>query len=306
MARVLGVASAVLGVPMITAPDAVARLAGVDNVKVAPHVIQAVGVRELMHATTLLVGPPKTVWTRVAGDAVDLVLLARAVATRRGERQTRVSLATAAVAGIAAIDTVAAIRARHTGQHGRGKPGPLHLKASVTVRCPPREVYDYWRDFERLPQFMGHLQSVTVDGAGRSTWTASAPIKKHVTWQAEMTGDEPGRRISWKSLPGADVANSGTVHFAETPDGSGTEVRVNLHYDVPGGAVGRAVARLWGEEPTQQVHDDLRRFKAIMETGDVVRSDALPDGPDSGHQMSQRPAQPQKTDPKTDTKKDTR
>ncbi len=306
MARALGVASAALGVPMVAAPDTVARLAGVDDVAVAPHVIQAVGVRELMHASALLVGPPKTVWTRVAGDAVDLVLLARAVTSRNGERQTRVSVATAAVAGIAAIDTVAAIRARHTGQHGRGRPGPLQLQASVTVRCSPKEVYELWRDFERLPEFMGHLRSVTVDGEGRSTWTANAPIKKQVSWQAELTGDEPGRRISWKSLPGADVANSGTVHFAETPDGSGTEVRVSLHYDVPGGAVGRAVARLWGEEPVQQVHDDLRRLKAILETGDVVRSDALPDGPDSGHQMSQRPAQPQKTDPTTDTKKDDR
>lgn len=294
LARGLGVASAALGVPMIASPDTVARLAGVDDIKVAPHLIQAVGVRELLHATTLLVGPPKTVWTRVAGDAVDLVLLARALGSRTGERETRVSVAAAAVAGIAVVDTVAAIRSRHTGQHGRGKPGPLQLKASVTVRCTPQEAYDYWRDFERLPQFMGHLRSVTVDGQGRSTWTANAPIKKQVTWQAEMTGDEPGRRISWKSLPGADVANSGTVHFAETPDGSATEVRVSLHYDVPGGALGRAVARLWGEEPTQQVHDDLRRLKAIIETGDVVRSDALPDGPDSGHQMSQRPGQPMK------------
>jgi uncharacterized membrane protein len=292
MTRVLGVASAALAVPMVTSPDTVARLAGVDDIKVAPHIIQAVGARELMHATTLLAGPPRTVWTRVAGDAVDLVLLARAVASRRGGRQTRVSVATAAVAGIAAIDTIAAIRARHTGQHGRGRPGPLRLEASVTVRCPPQQVYDYWRDLERLPQFMGHLRSVTVDGQGRSTWTANAPIRRQVTWQVEMTGDEPGRRISWKSLPGGDVDCSGTVHFAETPDRSGTEVRVRLHYDVPGGAVGRAVARLWGEEPTQQVHDDLRRFKAIVETGDVVRSDAMPDGPDSGHQLSQRPAQP--------------
>ncbi len=294
LARGLGVVSAALGVPMVTSPRTVARLAGLDTIEAAPHVIQAVGVRELLHATTLLAGPPRSVWTRVAGDAVDLVLLARAVTSRTGERQTRVSAATAAVAGLAAVDTVAAIRSRHARQHGRGRPGPLQLKASVTVRCSPQEAYDHWRDLERLPQFMGHLRSVTVDGQGRSTWTADAPVRRTITWQAETTGDEPGRRISWRSLPGADVANSGTVHFAETPDGSGTEVRVSLHYDVPGGAVGRAVARLWGEEPTQQVHDDLRRFKAIIETGDVVRSDAMPDGPDSGHQMSQRPAQPVK------------
>ena len=170
MARALGVASAALGVPMVAAPDTVARLAGVDDIEVAPHVIQAVGVRELMHAGTLLVGPPKSVWTRVAGDAVDLVLLARAVTSRNGERQTRVSAATAAVAGIAAIDTVAAIRSRHTGQHGRGRPGPLQLKASVTVRCSPQEAYERWRDLERLPTQLywgdlgleGQYPSITV------------------------------------------------------------------------------------------------------------------------------------------------
>jgi uncharacterized membrane protein len=299
LARALGVASAALAVPMLASPRSVARLVGVDDVDVAPQVIEAVGVREVLHALTLLTGSPRNAWTRVAGDALDLTLLGRALAGSRGDRRTKVSGATAAVAGLAVLDTVAAIRSRHSGQHGRGRPGPLALVASVTVRSSPQEVYSYWRDFENLPRFMGHLRSVTVDGQGRSTWTAEAPIRRQVTWQAEMTGDEPGRRISWKSLPGSDIANSGTVHFAETPDGTGTEVRVRLHYDVPGGAIGRVVARVWGEEPSQQVHDDLRRFKALMETGDIVRSDAMPDGVDSGHQMSQRPAQPVKAAPQS-------
>ena len=107
-----------------------------------------------------------------------------------------------------------------------------------------------------------------------------------------MTGDEPGRRISWKSLPGADVDNSGTVHFAPAPDGAGTEVRVVLHYGVPGGRAGRLLAKLLGEEPEQQVRDDLRRFKQVMETGDVVRSNGLPHGTDARHQMLQRAARP--------------
>jgi uncharacterized membrane protein len=291
------VASAALAVPLLVAPDKVARLTGVDDSRLAPRVIASVGGRELLHAAALLTGSPRTVWTRVAGDVADLALLGRALGTRRGDRRTRATVATAAVAGITTVDLVAALRSRGDGQHGRGRPGPLHLRASVTVRRSPQEVYDYWRDFERLPTFMGHLESVTTDGAGRSTWTARAPVRRKVSWQAETTGDEPGQRISWKSLPGSDIDNSGTVHFAETPDGTGTEVRVSLHYDVPGGAVGRAVARLWGEEPSQQVHDDLRRFKAIMETGDVVRSDSLPDGPRSGRQMSQRPAQPAKDRP---------
>jgi uncharacterized membrane protein len=277
---------------MLAAPDAVARLAGVDDDPLAPDVVRAVGARELVHALLLLAGSPKLVWTRVLGDAVDLAVLGQALANRTGERRSRVTAAMAAVAGIAALDLYAALGSRRAGQHGRGRPGPLHLTASTTIRSSPQEVYDYWRDLERLPTFLRHLRSVTVEADGRSTWVANAPIRRTVRWQAELTGDEPGRRISWKSLKGADIDNAGTVHFAETPDGEGTELKVSLHYDVPGGAIGRAVARFWGEEPTQQVHDDLRRLKAIIETGDVVRSDALPDGPESGHQMSQRPGQP--------------
>jgi uncharacterized membrane protein len=213
---------------------------------------------------------------------------------RSSDRRVRKVALAAVAAGVAAAPVYAAVRTARRGQHGRGRPGPLEVNASVSVWRSPKEVYEYWRDFEKLPTFMRHLQSVDVHDDGRSTWTANAPVKKRVTWQAEMTGDEPGKRISWKSLPGSDVDNSGTVHFAETPDGAGTEVKVTLHYDVPGGAVGRAVARLLGEEPNQQVRDDLRRFKQIVETGDVVRSDALPDGADAGHQMSQRPARPTK------------
>ncbi|WP_199921633.1 SRPBCC family protein [Intrasporangium calvum] len=122
-------------------------------------------------------------------------------------------------------------RARtRTGHHGRGRPGPLALRASVTVNRPPDEVYAFWRDFTNLP------------------------------------------RISWRSLPGADIDNSGTVHFAPAPGDRGTEVSVALHYDLPGGKLGQAVATLFGEEPEQQVRHDLRRFKQVLETGDVVRS----------------------------------
>lgn len=297
LARTLGLVSLALGVPAVAAPDAVSRLVGVDDSATAPRVVSAVGYRELVHAVTLLVGSPTTVWTRVAGDVVDLVTLGQALAHRSGERRTRVTATTAVVAGLTAVDLVAALRSRGSGQHGRGRPGPLVAQAATTIRRSPRQVYDYWRDLENLPTFMTHLRSVTDDGGGRSTWTADAPIRRSVRWQAELTGDVPGQRISWKSLPGADVDNSGTVHFAPTPDGEATEVRVRLHYDVPGGAVGRAVARLWGEEPVQQVNDDLRRFKQILETGSVVVSDGLPHGVDSGHQLSQRPAQPSRNPP---------
>ena len=291
LTRSLGWASVALGGPQVTAPAAVSRMVGVDDVAAAPAVIRGVGVRELAHGAALLTGPRSLVWTRLAGDALDLSLLGRALRGRRGERRRRTRVATAAVLGITALDLFAATRSARDRRHGR-RPRPLHVDASVTVNRAVGDVYGYWHDFTRLPTFMRHLRSVTLGEDGRSHWKADAPIRKSVEWDAEMTGDDPNQRISWKSLPGADVANSGTVHFAPSPDGRGTEVRVSLHYDVPGGRVGRAVAKLFGEEPEQQVRDDLRRFKQVLETGDVVRSDALPQGTDAGRQVIQRPAQP--------------
>jgi uncharacterized membrane protein len=293
LVRFLGLASAGLGVPMLWKTDEVAEASGVDDSRVAPAVIRAVGARELVHAALLLLGPSRSVWTRVAGDAADLAVLTRAVQSRTGERRARTTAVTVAVLGITALDLYVATRSARR-QHGRGRPGPLELHASTTVNRSPHETYGFWRDFENLPSFMLHLRSVSVSGNGRSHWEANAPVRRKVRWDAEITGDEPGRRISWRSLPGADIDNSGTVHFAPAPDGEGTEVRVHLHYDVPGGRIGRMVAKLWGEEPEQQVRDDLRRFKQVLETGDLVRSDALPHGTDARHQFVQSAAKPNK------------
>ncbi|HLN75463.1 MAG TPA: SRPBCC family protein [Nocardioidaceae bacterium] len=293
LVKALGLASIGLGVPMLRSTDEVARITGVDDSPIAPTMIRAVGAREMVHAGLLLLGPQRSVWTRVAGDAMDIATLGIALQSRSGERRRRTATALLAVLGITGLDLYAARRTAKQ-QHGKGRPGPLELHASTTVNRDPQEVYTFWRDFENLPSFMLHLKQVSANGDGRSRWVANAPVRRSVKWDAELTGDEPGRRISWKSLPGADIDNSGTVHFAPAPGHRGTEVRVDLHYDVPGGRLGRVAAKLFGEEPEQQVRDDLRRFKQVIETGDIVRSDALPHGTDARHQIVQRPAQPPK------------
>ena len=98
--------------------------------------------------------------------------------------------------------------------------------------------------------------------------------------------------IAWRSVEGATVNNSGIVGFAEAPAGQGTEVIVDIEYSPPGGAVGAVVAKLFGEEPEQQVRDDLRRFKQVLETGEVVVSTGTPDGTRTQRQFKQAPAQP--------------
>jgi len=169
---------------------------------------------------------------------------------------------------------------------------PLHMKAALTIRRDRAELYELWRDVESLPTFMAHLEEVTGTGGGRSHWKARGPLGMTVSWDAEITEDVAGERIAWRSLEGAKVENSGSVRFADAPADQGTEVHVELHYAIPGGTVGASIAKLFGEEPAIQVRDDLRRFKQIAETGEVVRSDGSPEGQLGRRQIKQRPATP--------------
>jgi uncharacterized membrane protein len=165
----------------------------------------------------------------------------------------------------------------------------MEVKKSITINSSPETVYQFWRNFENLPRFMYHLESVRMTGDGRSHWVAKAPAGSTVEWDAEMTEDRPNELISWRSLEGASVENSGTVRFERGPGGRGTVVRVELNYDPPGGAVGAGIAKLFGEEPEQQIKDDLRRFKQVIETGEVVRSDGSLQGTGA---VAQQPGQP--------------
>lgn len=149
--------------------------------------------------------------------------------------------------------------------------GGTGFKVEKTIRInkTPAELYGYWRDFENLPRFMDHLQSVTESGPGRSRWVAKAPAGTTVEWEAEVINDHPNELIAWRSLDGADVANAGSVHF--TAEGSGTQVRVVLKYNPPAGRLGAMVAKLFGEDPERQIEEDLRKFKQLMETGAKVQ-----------------------------------
>jgi uncharacterized membrane protein len=140
----------------------------------------------------------------------------------------------------------------------------IKVERSVVVNRPVQEVYQFWRNFENLPRFMDHLESVTVLDENRSHWVAKAPAGTRVEWDATIHNEIENELIAWRSLPKADVNNAGSVHFTPTGDGV-TEVRVVLSYQPPAGKLGAAVAKLLGEEPSTQVDDDLRRFKQVME-----------------------------------------
>ncbi|MEN3359256.1 MAG: hypothetical protein V7637_3238 [Mycobacteriales bacterium] len=168
----------------------------------------------------------------------------------------------------------------------------MELMATTTVRRPPADVYGFWRRLENLPTFMAHLDQVAATGERTSHWVASAPFDRTVEWDAEITEEVPAERIAWRSNADADVPNQGKVWFIPAPDGVSTEVHVLLAYDIPGGDLGKAVAKYFGEEPHQQLDDDLRRLKQVLETGEVVRSDGAPWGKRARREFPQRPAQP--------------
>jgi uncharacterized membrane protein len=168
----------------------------------------------------------------------------------------------------------------------------MDLMATTTVRKPGSEVYAFWRRLENLPTFMAHLDEVRTTGERTSRWTASAPFGRTVEWAAEITDEVPGEKIGWRSVGDPDVPNEGRVWFVPAPDGESTEVHVLLTYDIPGGELGKAVAKYFGEEPHQQLDDDLRRFKQVLETGEVVRSEGAPWGKRARKEFPQRPAQP--------------
>lgn len=152
------------------------------------------------------------------------------------------------------------------------------VEHSITVNKPVSEVYRFWRDLENLPTFMRHLVDVDTTTDGRSHWIARGPLGGTFEWDAEIVTDRPNQVISWRSLDGADVDTAGSVHFTELPHGRGTEVHVSLKYDPPGGKLSTAIAKLIGRSPDAQIRADMRRFKQLLEAGELASTKGQPHG----------------------------
>lgn len=289
LARGLGWLSLGLGLAELLAPRGVARVAGVRGSN--EGFIRLMGLREIAHGVAIFAQgrrPAAAVWSRVAGDALDLAALG-VVAASPDSDKGRVAFATANVLAVTALDVLCAQGLGSGEGGGASKGSASEVKRSLIVNRPPEELYRFWRDFENLPQFMKHLKSVRVTGEGRSHWVASAPAGTSVEWDAEVTEDRPNERIAWRSLEGSEVETSGSVRFEPAPGGRGTIVRVELEYTPPGGALGKAVAWLSGVDAGQQAQESLRCFKQVLETGEVAVSDGTLW--DNGL-LTQRPAQP--------------
>jgi uncharacterized membrane protein len=270
LARGLGWFSIGLGMAELLAPSAVGRLVGARNHR---GLIRFYGVRELAAGVGILAArrPGPWLWSRVAGDVVDLASLGKTL-TSAHRGHGRAAFGIASVAAVTALDVICAQRLTEESGWAQAR-----AEASAVVNRPPEECYSFWRNFENLPQFMTYLESVRVRGDNRSHWIADVAGLK-VEWDAEIENDIPNQQIAWRSLANSDVSHSGSVEFARAPGGRGTIVRVRMDYgDVPQ-AMGAAAAAIVGKNPEQMIWKELRRFKQVMETGEVITTDGQPAG----------------------------
>jgi uncharacterized membrane protein len=279
LSTALGWFSIALGASELAATRRVARVAGLQDSS-AP-VVRALGAREIGHGISILASRDRSlpVWSRVAGDGIDLAVLCAALGSDETDHR-RVSGSILAIAGVAALDVFCATRLGRNGHANERKTSAggwmqrgVRVEQATTINKSIEEVYQFWQKFENFPRFMRHLESVERLPGNRSRWRAKGPAGTSVEWEAETIEEREHERIAWRSLEGADVPNSGSVRFRRAPHGRGTEVRVQLHYSPPAGSVGKGIARLFGEEPSQQIHEDLHRAKQLLETGEIPLSE---------------------------------
>src|SRR5215813_229929 len=267
----LGWFSIGLGVAEIMVPRSLAKLIGLRGNP--SGLLRMLGAREITNGIGILTGRQPNanwMWSRVGGDAIDLALLGAAFRSRRSNRN-KLAMATAAVVGVTALDAICSQRlSRLNGARGAGV---VRVAQAVTINRSPEEIYRYWRDFQNLPRFMKHLESVRATGDRRSHWVAKSPVGRTVEWDAEITEDRPNELIAWRSLEGADVDTVGSVRFQRAPGGRGTIVKVEMRHSPPAGMAGATVGKLLGEGFEWEIKNGLRRLKQLMEVGEIITTE---------------------------------
>jgi uncharacterized membrane protein len=280
LVRGLGWFSVGLGLTELLLPRSLCRSIGI---KPRAGLLRLLGAREIASGIGLLTQPRKDLWmkSRVAGDAMDLALFGAAFLDE-DTRPAQLAIATAAVAGVTALDVFCSNELSQGAGQQPPEPGitrgAVHLKRSIIVNRSPEELYKIWRNFSDFPRFMNHVIAVEERADGQWHWTVKGPGGVRVEWDAELLEDRPNEGIAWRSLPNADVDNTGSVSFERAPGNRGTIVRVELHFRPPADRAGAALAKLMGQSPEKQIAVDLLRFKQMVETGEIARTEGQPAG----------------------------
>ncbi|MFT3769350.1 MAG: SRPBCC family protein [Minicystis sp.] len=254
-----------------------AKAIGAGNSRTCRIALRASGVREIGAGIGLLAQPQRAGWgwALVGSNVLDLALLGAAFSARRANRK-RLLVTAGALLGVTALDTITSKQLSRGGEQASGRPRQPQRPVNevITVNRSPEEVYRFWRDFQNLPQFITALESVKVTDARCSHWCARVPGGKTLEWDVEITEDRPGERIAWRSSAATKKGIAGEVCFARAPGNRGTEVAVQMGYEQEGGVISGAIGRLFGKAIGVVLAADLHRFKQILETGEIVCSDA--------------------------------
>lgn len=288
LSRTLGWVSLGLGAAQLAAPGWLVDLIGIEDGGRNRAILRLLGFREVATGAGLLAGsnPTPWMWGRVGGDAIDLALLASTLDDRGTNRQ-RLAGAAAITAAITAIDAICSawLTSTPVAREAR-RPEPVRVATAITVRAPASRIYEALANAQNLPRFATSFASIDVQDPRLTRWTATLPGGLSLEWGLEITEEEPGERIAWRTREGSTFPASGQIALRPAPADQGTEVRFTAEFAPPGGELGARLGDLFSGAIGTKIHNDLRRFKQLMELGEIVQSDA-------SSARGPHPAQPQ-------------
>jgi uncharacterized membrane protein len=266
-----------LGLAALALPRGVGHLSGIGSR--SPGLVRFIGARELAAGIGLLSSrdPTPWLWARVAGDVMDLLVLGGAAVKPTGSGHVRSLVSMAAVAGVASADLSASVRHSRRVAQERGFAEEL-VERSTVINKPAQECYQYWRQLGNAPHFMRMVESVTELDSKRSRWVARVPGAGRIEWESRITEDRPGERIAWHSAPNSPLLHAGIISFERAPGDRGTVVRVTFHFRPPQLRMSARVMQALGAAPAFEIREDLRRFKQILETGEIATTRGQPAG----------------------------
>jgi len=278
MAKALGWFSLGLGLAQVAMPRQVANLIGLPGDEDDQKVMRVVGLREIASGLGILgqAKPTPWLWSRVGGDAMDLALL-RSAMDSPWARKDRVTTATLAVLGITAADLLCSTKLTaepdQPFQAVTMQTNDVQVMAAVTVQAPVSEVFAVWDGFQGLPRFMTDAATVQVMGDRQSRWTIPGPAGTSLEWGVQITNIVPNEQIAWSTTDGGLFMAEGTVRFRTAPGNRGTQVVFDAHFSPPGGELGKKIAQPLADVLKVKIGNDLRRFKQLIELGEIVHSD---------------------------------
>jgi uncharacterized membrane protein len=270
-----------------------AQLIGLPGDDDQQNVMRVVGAREIASGVAILAQakPTPGLWLRVGGDIMDLALLRSAMESPQAAKD-RVTAATLVVLGITAADVIsgAMMTAEPNAPYEAMQARNLEVAAAVTVQAPVTKVFALWEGFQGLPRFMSDAASVQITGEGKSRWTMPGPAGTTMEWDVAITDSRPNEQIAWSTAEGSPLSAQGTVRFRSASGNRGTQVIFTAQVHVPGEELGKKIAHPIVEALRLKIGSDLRRFKQLIELGEIVHSDdSIIPGPN--------PAQPPATIP---------